>query len=459
MDTDVAVSQLGRGTEWAVSHQPKGGMVAQGFRAVIESDNGLPRKSADPAKPLFGSAPMMTLAVNPTTNQVTSGGATYDAAGNLTYDGTTNYTFDEMNRMTQASGPYGTFGSSYSPGENKRMVVYGSSSNPQTLTMFLYAPNGKVLSQLAYQKNGSNWAPIAINALTNYLYLGGKALSYAENNVGSNGSGTYWPYGSTNTNPTNGPSTFATYSGDWSGLYYADQRYYDYNWGRFQRADPSDQNIDPSVSGSYNRYAYVNGDPANGADPSGLDGSGPGYGCQYNASSTMLYCSSAVPPGTVDPSAGVGITIDPNGTSVTVTATAVPVPEAPAYLANDGGPTDPTAASQGQSAPTGTAPTLACSPSGCIIPGGPPLLTKKEIITFLCKNSPQNRVIASMEFGFLNGAARGGYIGFSGGIFFEGMGAIPGAILGGLAGGVAGAAGGAIKGGAYAGACSLAGVY
>jgi hypothetical protein len=64
-----------------------------------------------------------------------------------------------------------------------------------------------------------------------------------------------------------------------------------------------------------------------------------------------------------------------------------------------------------------------------------------------------------MEFGFLNGAARGGYIGFSGGIFFEGMGAIPGAILGGLAGGVAGAAGGAIKGGAYAGACSLAGVY
>jgi RHS repeat-associated protein len=214
---------------------------------------------------------MMTLAVNPNTNQVTSGGATYDAAGNLTYDGTTNYTFDEMNRMTQASGPYGTFGYSYSPGENKRMVVYGSSSNPQTLKMFLYAPNGKVLSQLAYQKNGSNWAPIAINALTNYLYLGGKALSYAESSVGSNASGTYWPYGSTNTNPTNGPSTFATYLGDWSTLYYADQRYYDYNWGRFLTADPSNQNIDPTVSGSYNRYAYVNGDPINGTDPRGLD--------------------------------------------------------------------------------------------------------------------------------------------------------------------------------------------
>ncbi len=222
-------------------------------------------------QPVFGSAPMMTLAVNPTTNQVTSGGATYDAAGNLTYDGTTNYTFDEMNRMTQASGPYGTFGYSYSPGENKRMVVYGSSRHPQTLTMFLYAPNGKVLSQLAYQKNGSNWAPIAINALTNYLYLGGKALSYAESSVGSNASGTYWPYGSTNTNPTNGPSTFATYLGDFSGLDYADQRFYDYNWGRFQTADPSDGNIHASNSASLNRYSDVNGDPVNANDPRGLE--------------------------------------------------------------------------------------------------------------------------------------------------------------------------------------------
>ncbi len=230
-------------------------------------------------QPVFGTAPMMTLAVNPNTNQVTSGGATYDAAGNLTYDGTTNYTFDEMNRMTQASGPYGTFGYSYSPGENKRMVVYGSSSNPQTLTMFLYAPNGKVLSQLAYQKNGSNWAPIAINALTNYLYLGSKALSYAENNVSSNASGTYWPYGSTNTNPTTGPSTFATYLGDWSTLYYSDQRYYDYNWGRFLTADRGNKNVDLTNSGSWNKYAYVNGDPINGMDPTGQDFWDDGFAC------------------------------------------------------------------------------------------------------------------------------------------------------------------------------------
>ncbi len=201
---------------------------------------------------------------------MTSNGATYDAAGDMTSDGTTNYTFDEMNRMTEASGTFGAFGYSYSPGENKRMVVYGSSSNSQTLTIFFYAPNGKVLSQLAYQKNGSNWAPIAINALTNYLYLGGKPLSYAENNVSSNASGTYWPYGSTNTNPTTGPSTFATYLGDWSTLYYADQRYYDYNWGRFLTADPSSANVSRAASITWDKYAYLNGDPVNGMDPAGL---------------------------------------------------------------------------------------------------------------------------------------------------------------------------------------------
>jgi RHS repeat-associated protein len=217
--------------------------------------------------------------------------------------------------------------------------------------MFLYAPNGKVLSQLAYQKNGSNWAPIAINALTNYLYLGGKALSYAENNVGSNGSGTYWPYGSTNTNPTTGPSTFATYLGDWSGLYYADQRYYEYNWGRFLTADPSNQNIDPTVSGSYNRYAYANGDPANGMDANGL-GDGPGEGCVYETPDTMV-CFS----GPVVQVPSTGSSSDPvYDTGMTIKTSSAPasLPDAPTYLASDGGPNDPTAASQGQSAPTGT---------------------------------------------------------------------------------------------------------
>jgi hypothetical protein len=84
---------------------------------------------------------------------------------------------------------------------------------------------------------------------------------------------------------------------------------------------------------------------------------------------------------------------------------------------------------------------------------------KQKILNFVCKNSPQNRVIASMEFGFANGAIRGGIAGATGGVFFEGVGAVPGAILGGFVGGIAGTAGGVITGGAAAGACSLGGAY
>ena len=216
--------------------------------------------------PIVGSAPMMNLAVNPNTNRVTSGGAVYDGAGNLTYDGTTHYAFDELNRLASA----GTVNYSYSPGENKRMVVSGTINGQPTqlLDFFLYSPNGKLMSVFGYQKSGSSWQPTSGNQ-TNLFYLGSKALSFAENNVGSSTSGTFWPYGSGNTSGS-GPRGFASYWGDWSGLYYADQRYYNQSWGRFLTADPSDANVDPTVSGSFNRYAYVDNDPINGNDPIGF---------------------------------------------------------------------------------------------------------------------------------------------------------------------------------------------
>ena len=59
-----------------------------------------------------------------------------------------------------------------------------------------------------------------------------------------------------------------------NGLYsnydYADQRYYDSIKGRFLSPDPSMDNVDYSDPKSWNAYAYVNGDPINFGDPSGL---------------------------------------------------------------------------------------------------------------------------------------------------------------------------------------------
>jgi hypothetical protein len=84
---------------------------------------------------------------------------------------------------------------------------------------------------------------------------------------------------------------------------------------------------------------------------------------------------------------------------------------------------------------------------------------KQKFLKWVCKNSSQNRIIASMEWGAATGMLKGAIAGATGGAAFEGVGAVPGAFLGGFAGGVFGAGGGVLSGGAMAGACSLGGAY
>ena len=83
----------------------------------------------------------------------------------------------------------------------------------------------------------------------------------------------YFPYGEERTSTADGREKFGTYFRDPAangGLDYADQRYYANAGGRFLTPDPSTGSAagDP---GSWNKYAYVQGDPVNFADPSGLN--------------------------------------------------------------------------------------------------------------------------------------------------------------------------------------------
>jgi RHS repeat-associated protein len=85
-----------------------------------------------------------------------------------------------------------------------------------------------------------------------------------------------------------GREKFGTYFRDAIGQDYADQRYYNAGMGRFWSPDPGGiRTAHASNPASWNRYSYVNGDPVNMSDPSGLDGvCGPygtwmGEGC-YN---------------------------------------------------------------------------------------------------------------------------------------------------------------------------------
>jgi RHS repeat-associated protein len=224
---------------------------------------------------LAGSAPSMSLSVNTSTNRVSNTGVTYDGAGNLTSDGTNSYSFDEMNRLT-ATGAM-TYG--YSAQDGKRMVAYNNTNptNP-TAVLNLYGPSGQRLSSITYYlSGGTDW--VETYASTNYLYLGSKPLNYSDDRLGSNigaqpasgwGPAQYYPYGQVQSGGTVAEApAFGTYVQDESGLLYADQRYMYQNWGRFLTADPSNRNIDPTSSMSWNRYGYANEDPINGNDPAG----------------------------------------------------------------------------------------------------------------------------------------------------------------------------------------------
>jgi len=87
--------------------------------------------------------------------------------------------------------------------------------------------------------------------------------------------GKYYPYGQERPSATqNGTEKFTGYLRDAeTGLDYADQRYYQPGMGRFLTADPYMANNggsgEPSDPGSWNRFAYVGGDPVNLTDPDG----------------------------------------------------------------------------------------------------------------------------------------------------------------------------------------------
>jgi RHS repeat-associated protein len=80
----------------------------------------------------------------------------------------------------------------------------------------------------------------------------------------------FYPYGDEITSSAPDQLKFATYTRDsYTGLDYADQRFYASTYGRFNTADRKAG--DPSDPASMNRYTYVAGDPVNRMDPQGTD--------------------------------------------------------------------------------------------------------------------------------------------------------------------------------------------
>jgi RHS repeat-associated protein len=105
------------------------------------------------------------------------------------------------------------------------------------------------------------------------LYLSGRRLAPSDR-LGSDLSGgvKLLPYGEDIASPPvgNDRTKFATYMRDASGLDYADQRYYSQGSGRFMTSDPYVASGGPASPNSWNRFAYVEGDPVNFSDSQGL---------------------------------------------------------------------------------------------------------------------------------------------------------------------------------------------
>jgi RHS repeat-associated protein len=217
------------------------------------------------------------LATNPANNQLTANGAQYDGNGNLTAYGTgafaASYAYDIENRMSVATGA-GTVESLFGYDQENQRVYQGSYDTSAGVysneLIYFYGADGKKLGCWSLSASGGNYT---LTATATNVWFAGRLLT-AEDREQSIGK--YFPFGEDRVNPNppnpaNNQEKFATYTRDSAtGLDYAYQRYYNSQLGRFHTPDPYRPSAQMTKPQSWNRYGYVQNDPVNGNDPSGL---------------------------------------------------------------------------------------------------------------------------------------------------------------------------------------------
>ncbi len=219
------------------------------------------------------------IAVNAGTNQLSN--AIYDANGNMTSGAGATLTYDVANRLASAaevSGGVEHYG--YAP-DNKR-VLRLLGNGQQEITF--YGARGEKLATGTINSAG------ILSTVSQSVWFGGRLIwdagvtVYADR-VGTNrGSGAgstssppymnnvarFLPYGEELTSTSNDREKFGTYKRDsYTGLDYADQRFYASTYGRFNTPDPA-RSAKLREPLTWNRYSYVVGDPVTKHDPKGL---------------------------------------------------------------------------------------------------------------------------------------------------------------------------------------------
>ncbi len=231
-----------------------------------------------------GSGTNWSAAVDPATNRMNPTYSAYDANGNVNSaasGGTATY--DEENRVITEflnRNNCGSWDNYWYDPSGKRVVTQEGCVGSFNATISFYDIFGKriVTSTCAW----GNYC----GSMSADVYFAGKlvrtnGVTVVTDRLGSvranssNEHFSYLPYGEEQSPVTaDNRIKFGTYFRDATGTTnqdYADQRYYNPWFGRFNTPDPSGRRAVKLLSPTtWNRYAYVNGDPINFNDPSGL---------------------------------------------------------------------------------------------------------------------------------------------------------------------------------------------
>lgn len=216
-----------------------------------------------------------------TSNQITSTGYEYDAAGNLIDGG--YFSYDAENRVVAVNGGATASYTYDADGRRVQKVAGGATTNyVQDLSGNILAETqGGTLTKGYAYLNGQLIAQYD-NGTTHFLQT--DHLGSARVLTGVNGcvaeSLDYLPFGELNSNgsatcPADTTQKFTGYERDSeTGADYALARYYGSGMGRFFSPDPLGGDItDPQT---LNRYAYVRNSPLTLTDPTGMDAEGCG---------------------------------------------------------------------------------------------------------------------------------------------------------------------------------------
>jgi RHS repeat-associated protein len=230
-----------------------------------------------------GTGPTNSTLVDANTNRISSFGYLYDQNGNMTNMPQQNaqLTYDSSNRMTRFSDLNDAESYQYAP-DNKR-IWRSKGCSYYNYTNGNYDPRPQIIFYSVFgQKLGEYCLMENVTVIREYVYFGGRMVarsngynleSFKTDRLHSNQDapgGGFFPYGETKSGAATTGESFATYSRDWHGLDYADQRNSASSLGRFGSSDPFVGSASAMIPLSFNRYSYVLGDSVNYFDPNGL---------------------------------------------------------------------------------------------------------------------------------------------------------------------------------------------